>query len=59
MTDIQLFILSMTIFVIINMAYYAGWDKGFKLGKQRGWSNGYNSGKAINTIDEVFDYEKN
>ena len=49
----------MTIFVIINMAYYAGWDKGFKLGKQRGWSNGYNSGKAINTIDEVFDYEKN
>ena len=48
-------------FVIIGMAYYSGWDKGFELGKQRGWSSGYSSAKATERVvlDEVFDYEKN
>jgi len=61
MTDIQIFILCMFVFVIINMAYYKGWDSGFKLGKQRGWSSGYSSAKATVRVasDEVFDYEKN
>jgi hypothetical protein len=49
----------MAMFVFVNFVFYAGFDKGFELGKQRGWSNGYNSGKRVNTIDEVFDYEKN
>lgn len=41
--------------------YAIGWDNGFELGKQRGWSNGYSSAKATERVasDEVFDYEKN
>ena len=61
MTDIQVFILAMVMFVVVAMAYYSGWDDGFELGKQRGWSNGYSSAKATERVvlDEVFDYEKN
>ena len=61
MTDIQVFILVMFVCVVIAMAYYSGWDDGFELGKQRGWSNGYSSAKATERVvlDEVFDYEKN
>jgi hypothetical protein len=61
MTDIQVVALAMVNFVIIGMAYYSGWDKGFELGKQRGWSSGYSSAKATERVvlDEVFDYEKN
>jgi hypothetical protein len=41
--------------------YWLGWDSGFKVGKQRGWVNGYASAKAAKRVvqDEVFDYEKN
>ena len=41
--------------------FYFGFDQGFKLGKQRGWVNGYASAKAAKRVvkDEVFDYEKN
>jgi hypothetical protein len=61
MTDIQVFVLCMIVFVSISFAYYKGWDDGFELGKQRGWSNGYSSAKATERVvlDEVFDYEKN
>jgi hypothetical protein len=61
MTDIQVFILAMVVFTIIVLAYYKGWDDGFELGKQRGWSSGYSSAKATDRVvlDEVFDYEKN
>ena len=61
MTDIQAFILVAFTVVFINFVFYAGFDKGFKLGKQRGWSNGYSSAKATErvAVDEVFDYEKN
>lgn len=61
MTDIQVFILAMAVFTIITLAYYKGWDDGFELGKQRGWSSGYSSAKATDRVvlDEVFDYEKN
>ena len=46
---------------IAYCAYYFGFDNGFKLGKQRGWVNGYASAKAVKRTaqDEVFDYEKN
>jgi len=42
-------------------AYYFGFDRGFNIGKQRGWVNGYASAKAVKRTaqDEVFDYEKN
>jgi hypothetical protein len=46
----------------IAYTFYAiGWDNGFELGKQRGWSNGYSCAKATERVvlDEVFDYEKN
>ena len=61
MTDIQVFIFCMLAFVAVNFIFYAGWDAGFKMGKQRGWSNGYASAKATERVvqDEVFDYEKN
>ena len=61
MTDIQIFILCMSVFVLINFVFYAGFDKGFELGKQRGWSNGYSAAKATERVvlDEVFDHEKN
>ena len=61
MTDIQVFILAMVVFTIVVFAYYKGWDDGFELGKQRGWSSGYSSAKATDRVvlDEVFDYEKN
>ncbi len=61
MTDIQVFILAMLAFTIVFLAYYKGWDDGFELGKQRGWSSGYSSAKATDRVvlDEVFDYEKN
>ena len=41
--------------------HWLGFDRGFKLGKQRGWVNGYASAKAVERTakDEVFDYEKN
>jgi hypothetical protein len=42
-------------------AYYLGWDSGFKIGKQRGWVNGYASAKQLKSqykSEEVFDYEK-
>ena len=60
-TDIQAFIIIMLTFVFISFVYYKGWDDGFELGKQRGWSNGYSSAKATERVvlDEVFDYEKN
>lgn len=46
---------------IAYCAYYIGFDRGFVIGKQRGWVNGYASAKATKTValDEVFDYEKN
>lgn len=46
---------------IAYCAYYIGFDRGFLIGKQRGWVNGYASAKAVNRTakDEVFDYEKN
>jgi hypothetical protein len=42
-------------------AYYTGWNTGFKIGKQRGWVNGYSAAKQVKPTysrDEVFDYEK-
>jgi hypothetical protein len=46
---------------IAYCAYYIGFDRGFIIGKQRGWVNGYASAKAVKRAaqDEVFDYEKN
>ena len=46
---------------IAYCAYYIGFDRGFIIGKQRGWVNGYASAKAVKRTaqDEVFDYEKN
>ena len=46
---------------IAYCAYYIGFDRGFIIGKQRGWVNGYASAKAVTRTaqDEVFDYEKN
>jgi hypothetical protein len=46
---------------IAYCAYYIGFDRGFVIGKQRGWVNGYASAKATERVaqDEVFDYEKN
>lgn len=46
---------------IAYCAYYIGFDRGFLIGKQRGWVNGYASAKATERVvsDEVFDYEKN
>ena len=46
---------------ITYCAYYIGFDRGFIIGKQRGWVNGYASAKAVTRTaqDEVFDYEKN
>jgi hypothetical protein len=46
---------------IAYCAYYIGFDRGFLIGKQRGWVNGYASAKATErvAVDEVFDYEKN
>jgi hypothetical protein len=57
-TAISIFVLAMG---AVYFAYWAGWQAGFKLGKQRGWSNGYSSAKATERValDEVFDYEKN
>ena len=61
MTDIQIFGLVAFVVVTIFYSYYKGWDDGFELGKQRGWSSGYSSAKATIRVasDEVFDYEKN
>jgi hypothetical protein len=46
---------------IAYCSYWLGWDSGFRVGKQRGWVNGYASAKATKRVaqDEVFDYEKN
>jgi hypothetical protein len=59
-TGIALSILFYTL-GIAYCAYYIGFDRGFVIGKQRGWVNGYASAKATErvAVDEVFDYEKN
>ena len=57
-TAISIFVLSLG---ASYFAYYAGWSTGFKVGKQRGWVNGYASAKRTQKVglrDEVFDYEK-
>ena len=57
-TAVSIFVLAMG---AVYFAYWTGWQAGFELGKQRGWSNGYSSAKATERValDEVFDYEKN
>ena len=57
-TAISIFVLALG---AVYFAYWAGWNTGFAVGKQRGWVNGYASAKAVKRTaqDEVFDYEKN
>jgi hypothetical protein len=57
-TAVSIFTLAMG---AVYFAYWGGWNSGFKVGKQRGWVNGYASAKAVKRTaqDEVFDYEKN
>ena len=62
MTGYTLFSFMFLLATGVAYTFYAiGWDNGFELGKQRGWSNGYSSAKATErvAVDEVFDYEKN